>query len=119
MNKSELYDLLPPNYNNKLLKLNNLKLTYILNKTTIKEKMKIIFNYYNIKIIKKNSKLFKILNQLFNNFYDIDKYFTLNLFTFNLNKKTKIIFKFYKNKNIILIFHNNSTLDKLFINTLY
>ena len=113
-----LFTLLPPYYNNKCLEFGDLELTYILNKTNFKDKFKSFINYYNKLVVIKNKKTFSILSELYDD-NEIDKYFTLNLYTSNLEKNSKIIFKYEKNKNFITLYYDNDNiLNKLFINNI-
>jgi len=110
--KSEFYTLKPPDYNNQLIEINELKFTYIINKTSIKNKFKIIFNFFKSKIFNLNYKSYNIFNK-----YKLHHYYTFILYNPSMSFSSTFFFKLYKTH--IKLYYNVDILNYIFINNLF
>ena len=124
------YTLIPPNYDNKLLSFNSMRLTYIFKKIKFKQKIKIFMKKYDIRIVKLSNNIILLLNELsklynlktLNNTNYPKDVFGLTLFTPSAYFTTTIIFKIFSdsNRHYLKIFYDkNNVFDTYFINNFY
>lgn len=122
--------LMPPNFNNEVLVMNNMQVTYLVNKINTKEKISIYLRRFDkhIILVTPNIQIFlyeiakKCKMKLLKDLAYPKNFFKLILYTPDAEYKSKIILKaFYKKKKLYLhIYYDKyNPLDNHFLDNFY